>query len=190
MPKEKTGRPGRPAAPILLVLAIGCSSPDERLAEFAAESVDQQASQNREVSKAHREVAQGTKRLVEADARARQDLIGLEHRLHQERESLARQRDQLETERRELADQRALEPVIAAAVGSLGVLLAALLPLVPCWYLLHGLRHERHDEALGEMLAMELVSDLPVLLPPPAEHLDEDAGQLPPPLRGGDSVAD
>lgn len=187
MPNEKTGRPSGPAAPILLMLVIGCSSPDDRLAEFAAESMDQQASQNREVSKAHHEVAQGTKRLVEADAKAREDLIGLEHRLHQERESLARQRDQLETERRELAGQRAREPVIAAAVGSLGVLMASLLPLVLCWYLLHGLRHERHDEALGEVLAMELVSDLPVLLPPPTEHPEEDAGRLPPPLRGESS---
>src|SRR6476659_6933146 len=76
---EKTQMTIRAAAAIALVIAVGCSGDDGRLAEFAKNSVEQQtrqneqiAKQNHEVTRQNEQVAEGARKLVEADARARQ----------------------------------------------------------------------------------------------------------------------
>ena len=58
------------AVAIFLVVMTSCDEDDERLAQFAEESVRQQAEQNREMSQLNREVAQ-----------AHQDLVGLQQNL-------------------------------------------------------------------------------------------------------------
>ena len=76
--------------PLILVLAAtsGC---DERVVEVAREAADRQAAQNQQMGDLQTEVARGTRSLVEADAAARQELVGV-HRELQERTPAARRR--------------------------------------------------------------------------------------------------
>ncbi len=167
---------------VLAVLAGGCNE-NERLARMAQEHAAQQAEQSREMVRVQKEVAQGSKQLVEADAQARREFSGLHRELQAERSQIGRQRDALETDRREIAEQRHRDPIIAAAIGQIGLILACLLPLIVCIYLLGGLRRsEASDEMVTELLVEELVAEEPRLLPPreklPAQA-DEAAALLP-----------
>jgi hypothetical protein len=165
------------------VLAIGCDE-DKRLVEFAKEADQRQAEQNQEIAHQNHEIAAATKQLVEADAKARQELVAMERGLQAERATVGQQRDQLEVERRQLASARQRESLLREALAGGATLLACLLPLVLCWYLLHGLRSQNHDEALGELLVMELAGDtMSPLLPAPGPRLPPDGwqpDQLPP----------
>ena len=58
------------------ILIAGCSE-DERLARMAQESVRQQRSQNEEMTRLNREVAEGVKRLVESENESRRELTQL-----------------------------------------------------------------------------------------------------------------
>ena len=57
----------------LIVTAIGCDE-DERLAEMAERHSARQAEQNRQMADLQKEVAEGTRQLVEADARTAHSL--------------------------------------------------------------------------------------------------------------------
>ena len=140
---------------MLIVLAIGCSSSDDRLVRHVAESNRQQAQQNSEMAKVHREVAEGTSRLVDAVAESRKEMVAMESDLQD-------QRTQLDKERRSLANERHRESILAPVLSNVGLMLVAALPLVLCWYLLHGLRTP--DEDVSEVLVQELVSDRPRML--------------------------
>jgi DNA repair exonuclease SbcCD ATPase subunit len=142
------------AVAIFLLVMTSCDEDDERLAQFAAESVRQQAGQNREMSQLNREVAQ-----------AHQDLVGLQQNLEEQQVQVNHQRDELESERREIAKQRHRDPIIAAAINNVGLVLACLIPLALAGYLLYCLRNQDDDEAVGELLIQELTTDRPLLLP-------------------------
>ena len=148
----------RAAMILLIILTTGCSSSDDRLIRHVAESNRQQAAQNQEMAKVHREVAQGTSRLVEAVAESRKEMVAMESDLQE-------QRTQLDVERRSIANERRRESLLAPVVSSVGLLLVAALPLVLCWYLLHGLRTP--DEDVSEVLIQNLVSEQIALPPPP-----------------------
>ena len=80
-------------AALLVVLAMAGCSPapdmrDQRLAEFARQSMEEQAKQNQYIAEQSQAVVEETQELVEAskelvasDAKARQDLIGAQERL-------------------------------------------------------------------------------------------------------------
>lgn len=167
MPTTKTSFV--PLALIATALVIGCDK-DKRLVEFAQEADQRQAEQNHEIAKQNHEIAAATKNLVEADAKARQELVALERDLQTERATIGEQRDHLEAERRELATQRRRESLLAQLLAGGATLVACLLPLVLCWYLLQGLRSQSHDEALGELLVMELASGASSPLLPAPEY--------------------
>ena len=154
-----------------LILAAGCSSNDERLVALSRESLARQAEQNQAMARQSQEIAQAARLLVEADAKARGDVIQLQTDLEKSaqamRTSLDRQHEDLENERRQLASQRQRDPIIAAAILDAGMILACLLPLVLAWYVLRNLQQEPADAALGELLVQELVADEPLLLPSP-----------------------
>ena len=58
------------------------------------------------------------------------------------------------------------DPIIAAALQSLGLIMACLLPLAVCVFVLRQMQDETGDEkVLAELLALELTSDKPSLLP-------------------------
>ena len=91
---------------LLLVAATGCrESNDDRLVEMAQEHVARQAEQNRQMSESHKELAEGSRQLVEADAKAREELVVLQHDLRADQAEIGHQRDQLEAERRQIAEQ-------------------------------------------------------------------------------------
>jgi hypothetical protein len=156
------------AMTLLIVLAIGCSSTDDRLVRHVAESNRQQAEQNQEMARLHHEVAEGTSRLVNAVAESRTEMLDMEHELQD-------QRTQLDSERRSLANERHRESVLAPVLSNVGLLLVAALPLVLCWYLLHGLRTP--DEDVSEVLIQKLVSDQLALpsTPPARPAIEHDA---------------
>ena len=155
-----------PIAVMLTLTAIGCNEEEnKRLAEMAERHLERQAEQNRQVTELQREVAEGSRRLVEADAKARQEMVTLQREVQAERNEVGRQRDLLEGERRDLAAKRRLNPVIAAAITNIGLLLACLLPLVLCWYLLQRRVDPADDQAVAEVLLEDLVTDRPLLLP-------------------------
>ncbi len=121
--------------------------------------------------------------LVDRDAQCRQELNELQREsqsvIHNERQSIDRQREDLETERRQIADERHRAPIIAAAIAQLGLVLACLLPLILCGYLLYMLRHTDDDDAaVTELLIQEIVADQPRFLPVPG--LAPTIGEEPP----------
>ena len=166
---------------LTIVLATGCDE-DKRLVEQAREADERQAEQNRQIAHQNHQLAEATNRLIEADANSREELVALERDLQAEQSAVGRQRDDLEAERKEIASQRLQESVLAECIGGAVTLLACLLPLVLCWYLLAGLRGGGNDEALGDLLAMELVAESPSpLLPAPDARSAALDGYLPPP---------
>jgi hypothetical protein len=152
---------------LLIVLATGCSSSDDRLIRHVAESNRQQAQQNSEMAKLHQEVASGTSRLVEAVAESRKEMVAMESDLQE-------QRTQLDAERRAIANERHRESLLAPVVSSVGLMLVAALPLVLCWYLLHGLRTP--DEDVSEVLIQNLVSEQLALpaTPPDRQRIEQE----------------
>jgi hypothetical protein len=153
---------------ILLLPMIGCqSSTDERLVEMAKEHAARQAETQRQMTDLQKQVAEGSRKLVESDAKARQDLTALQHELRSDQAEIHRGHDQLEAERREMAGQRYRDPIIAAILTDVGVVLACLLPLIVCIYLLWSVRHPgESDSAVAELLVQELVATEPRLLLP------------------------
>ena len=156
-------------APLATIPLGGCDE-DERLTRMATEAADRQAAQNQEMSRLNREVAEGTKRLVEANAQTQKELAALQHDLQADQAEIGRQRDLLETERKQVAAARRRDPIIANAITGVGLALACMLPLLLCWYLLRSVRDETDDTLVAEVLIQELASDTPRLLPPFEEH--------------------
>jgi hypothetical protein len=151
---------------ILVGLLAGCEE-DERAIRIAEEAAERQAEQNQEMARLNREVAEGTKRLVEADAQNRGELVAMQRELQDEQTEIGRQRDPLETERRELATIRTRESLLVPVISHIGLLMLCCLPLLLAWYVLHGMRDGADDDAaMGELLVHDFVSDQPVLLPP------------------------
>jgi hypothetical protein len=110
---------------LFLLAAAGCDE-DDRVAKTATEAAERQAEQNRQMAQLQGQVAEGSKRLVEADAKARAELTALQHDLQESQADPGRQRDQLEAERRGLAEQRGRDPIIAVAITTLGMVLACM----------------------------------------------------------------
>ncbi len=148
---------------LVIISLVGCDE-DERLVQLSEKAADRQAAQNQEMTKLNREVAESTKRLVTADAESRKELVSLQRDLQVEQSEIGDQRDQLEAERKQIAEQRHRDPIIANAITGIGVLLACLAPLLLCWYLLRGVRDESDDAIVADVLIEELSSSQPRLL--------------------------
>lgn len=143
----------------LTMLLTGCSSESQRVADIAEQAMHQQSRQNDEMARLNREIAAATERLVEADAKGRQEILTA----HQ---SLVAQRDALEQERRKMASQRVTQSYLAPILWHLGMLMLCLLPIALAILVLRT--HEPDDlNAVNEILVHELVSEQPRLLPPP-----------------------
>jgi len=155
---------------MLLALAIivlaGCDK-DRRLVDLARESADRQAAQNLQMAENTRQVAAAAKAVADADAQARRDFAAMQRHVVAQQAEVGRQRDQLESDRREAAQARQRDPVIAAAITDIGLVLACLLPLILCWYLLRSLHEEKSDPILTEVLIEEFASGSPTLFVPP-----------------------
>jgi hypothetical protein len=155
-----------PIVALMTLLLIGCDD-SQRVAEVAERAADRQADQNKEMVQLNREVAEGTKRLVEADAKARDDALAMQTHLHLQQAEVGQQRDQLESERREIADKRLRESILAPILANLGPLRVGALVLVFCALLVYGLDSDKGEgDVVAEILIEELVAERPILLPP------------------------
>lgn len=193
---------------LALLTAIGCSSRDgrdERLVQVTNRAIEQQARQNdhiagqaKAVAEQSRQVAETAKELVASDAEARREMIDaaqtLNSELHVERRNIDRRQEKLDDEHRQIAAQRNRDPIIAAALEGCGLILACVLPLVVCIFVLRQLQAETGDErALAELLALELTSDGPTLLsalPPSPPLLDSSEARPSLPGPAGDDDSD
>ncbi len=172
---QKTARcpPIRRALIILGLVAIGCSSSDDRLVDLSQKSADRQADQNRLVEANNRQVLEATKKLVEADAKGRTENLEMHRQIEVERSGVNEQRNALELERRQIAAQRNRDPIIAESIQVTAGLIAAVLPLLVCLFLLRGLFDKPDQDALAELLIEDLVSREPLLGHPARLRLPE-----------------
>jgi len=93
-----------------------------------------------QVSRSQAQVAEASRQLVEADAKARGEIIAMQKDLQQGPSELDRKRDQLENDRRQYADQRSRDPIVANTILDVGMIVACLLPLALCIVLAISLR--------------------------------------------------
>jgi hypothetical protein len=166
------------ALTLVVLIAIGCDSGDARLAEVSRQSADRQAEQNRLVETNNRQVLEATNKLVEADAKSRTENNDLHRQIESERSGVNRQRDALEQERREIALDRHRDPIIAESIQGTAAIIAAILPLLVCLFLLHGLFHRSDEEAIADVLIEDLVSQHPLIGASEATLLPESQADL------------
>jgi hypothetical protein len=164
----------------LPILATGSCS-DDKSTQIAREAADRQAQQNTEMARLNKEVAAGSHQLVEADAKARQEIVGVHRDLQAERGQLNSGWDQLEDERRQIAGQRRTESMLFSLGTLIGSVFLVVALLGFCWYALFTARRGDGMEAqLNELLVHEVLADEPALLSssqqPPSllEHAKED----------------
>jgi hypothetical protein len=140
----------------------GC---DDRVTQVAREAASRQAQQNTEMAKLHQEVATGARELVAADAKARDDMLGVHHDLQSERAQLDSGWNALEIERRQTASERRTESILVSLFPVIGGTAVVILLLGFCWYAV-GAAHtsEDSDFRLEEYLVCEILPDEPRVL--------------------------
>jgi hypothetical protein len=163
----------------LLMLGVvgGCGrSPDERLADFAQQSMAEQRKQNDRIAdqsqavvEESHQLAETAKALVEHDAEARRELIAaqqeLTSQLNGQQSAIHTGHQQLEHDRREIAEQRHRDPIIAAVIQNFGLAIACLLPLLVAVFVIRQMHSQEPDHAaIVELLTLELTSEEPRLL--------------------------
>jgi len=164
----------------LVTLAIlGCENNDSRVADVATAAAERQAQQSAEMAKAHANLTQGARELVESAGRSQESLIEIQQRLESQQAEIGRQRDQLENERQSIASQRHMEPIIATALAQVGLIIACLLPLIICWLILRSDANSDTNEAAAEVLIEEMTAEQPRVLPAPPSDAGV-TGHLPP----------
>lgn len=163
----------------------GCSkSPDERLADFAQQTMTEQVRQNQRmadqteaiVDESH-QLAEAAKELVERDAGSRRELIAaqqeLTSQLNEQQSAIYTGHEQLEQDRREIAEQRNRDPIIAAVIQNIGLVIACLLPLLVAVQVIWQMQSQEPDHAaVAELLTLDLTSEEPLLLPGPRLRQD------------------
>ena len=123
-----------------LAVTHGC---DDRATQIAREAADRQAQQNTAMAELNKEVASGTHQLVEADAQARKEIVGVHHDLQAERTRLDSGWNELEGERRQIAGQRRTESMLVPVTTLVGGGLLVVVLLGFCWYALVAVRTRR-----------------------------------------------
>ena len=150
---------------IVALVIAGCPDDEnKRLAEQAERNLERQAAQELRNSDLHREVAEATKQLVKADAAAREDMMALHRDVQLERSELGRQRDLLELERRDIANTRNRDPLIAEAIKIVGLMLVCTVPLFIAWQILRRSDQADENAAMAELLLEEISSPVPTLI--------------------------
>ena len=179
----------------LLVMTAGCGDApdfrDQRLAEFAQQTMIEQRKQNERIAdqseavvQESSQLAETAKKLVEHDAQTRREMIAaqteLTSQLNQQQSVVDAGRDQLEQERQQIAENRQRDPVIAMAIENTGLAIACLLPLVICFFVIRQMQTQEPDHAaVAELLIQEFSGDQPRLLSGPLwrplalEHHDD-----------------
>ena len=141
---------------ILAMLISGC---DDRATRIAREAADRQAQQNSAMAELNKEVAAGGRQLVEADAEARKEIVGVHRDLQAERTRLDGGWSSLETERQRIASERRTESLLAPLMSSAGAVAIVAGLLGFCWYALVASRTSGGGNAdLDEILVGEILA--------------------------------
>ena len=156
--------PAMPGTALVILLTLsGCGQApdyrDQRLAEFAQRSTSEQVQQNARLAE-----------LVQRDAESRKELLAthqdLTSQLNRQQSVIDAGRDRLGQDRRDIAQQRHLDPIVAATFQNVGLLMACLLPLLLAGMIVWRMQHQDPDHAaVAELLVCELTSDRPLFLP-------------------------
>ena len=144
---------------VLVVASSGCEDDDERVAKIAQTANQQQVVQNAAMAENTRVVAEGSKRLVEAETQSRQELVALQRDLRGDQAEIGRQRDALEHERQQQEATRRRDSLLAPALVTLGLLVACIAPLIVAGFALVGLYIEPSREET-EVVLTELWLEL------------------------------
>ena len=149
----------RTAIHVILALTwtSGC---DERVVEVAREAADRQAAQNQQMGELQKEVARGTRSLVEADAAAREEIVGVHRDLQLERQQLGTGWNDLEEERRKIAQQRRTESLVVPLAQAIGAIVFVTVLMGFLWQLLASTRSsDSIDDELSELLIQQMLVD-------------------------------
>jgi hypothetical protein len=149
---------------------------------------DRMADQSQAVVEESHQLAETAKILVERDAEARRELIAAQSemttQLNEQQSAIHTGHQQLEHDRREIAEQRHRDPIIAAVIQDFGLFIACMLPLVVAVFVIRQMQSQEPDHAaVAELLVLELTADEPRLLPGPMSqrhalnHDDEEEAQ-------------
>lgn len=144
------------AVAIVVVAGCGDGGQAERLARMAEQSTMQQSAQNQRITQAHTELAEGSKRLVDADAQARRELAQLQDHLREDQAELGVQRDALEMDRKSIALERRQESAVGSSLLAFGILLACLAPLVLAGISMAISHRTSTQDEVGEVIIQEL----------------------------------
>jgi Sec-independent protein translocase protein TatA len=145
---------------VMVLMTTGCDD-DERLAELSRQMTAQQAEQNDAMARVTQEAAEAQRRTLEAAEQTRQATAAMQADLQQ-------QRNQLDEERKSLAEARVRDSLLATVLAELSPLLLGMLPVVLCLLLLKSLRNDAATaQELSEILARKLSGDSLLLLPAP-----------------------
>ena len=154
----------KPLLPAILLigLIVGCG--DERPVKTPNGPNAHQAEHNQRDAELQKLLAEGSKRLIEADAQSRDKFLAMQDHLRADQAAL-------EADRREIAAQRNRDPIVAASIERVGLWLACLMPLVLAGYLVWAMRHtaSQDDAIVAEFLVADAVAKHPLLLGPPPE---------------------
>ena len=144
---------------LAMIAASGCGSDSDRVAQVALEGSQRQAALDQEMARLNREVTEGTRQLIQSRGEADRQILA-------QQQDLQQQRQQLDDERRDVASQRLHESLLAPIFMNLGWLAVGSLPLILCWYLLHGLGRESAETPVTQLLVDHLMlSDDPLVQP-------------------------
>jgi hypothetical protein len=154
----------------LVAATMGC---DDHNSQIAREAADRQAEQNRQMAQVTKEVAAGTHQLVEADAEARKEVIGVHRDLQAERSQLNNGWNELENERRHIASQRRTDSMLVSVATLAGEVSLVLALVAFCWFVLLGVERDSNaDSPLNELFVHEILTGellkLPVGEQPPS----------------------
>lgn len=168
---------------MLVLAAVGCRDDEnKRLAEMAERSLERQAEQEIRNTELQHQVAEGTKRLVESDAAARETISELHRDIQKERQALGTQRDRLEDERRQIAATRNREPIIAESIKAFGLLAACLVPLLIALQILRRTEVPDESGAIAELLLSDMIADRPTIVrivdATPGKSSEDAAGRI------------
>ena len=146
------------AIPMMVGLTwiLGC---DERVVEVAREAANRQAAQNQQMGELQKEVARGSRSLVEADAAARHAIVGVHRDLQAERRQLNTGLNDLEVERQQLAEERRTESLVLTLGSAVGGIALVTVLLGFLWQLLTNARTSNLTDLELSVLLVEQLLD-------------------------------
>jgi hypothetical protein len=162
------------AAIAMGTVVAGCDS-DQRAVEISRESLNRQAEQNHEMARQNQSVTATTQQLIQSETDVQHDGSQLHEQLHTERSALDQQRQDLEGERRSLADERQRDSILGQAIPGVVAMIVAALPLVVCWYLARSMFVSVSDDSTAaEILIEQLATQGPLLTACSTRGLPDD----------------